>query len=88
MESNLNFRWRKTSGLRHSADTVLNIADGMGNERIDYSQFGMVNRHENDRVTNMIYADGHGLSWRILTPIRESMNRGSSLYAQSFYEWY
>jgi prepilin-type processing-associated H-X9-DG protein len=59
-----------------------------GNMGIDYSQFGMINRHSGNRVVNMTFADGHAYSWRPTDPTRANMNWGLSPEAQQTYMWY
>lgn len=88
-ESNKNMRWRKTNHLVHSPSKVLNMADGQGSIRIDYSQWGMTYgprlRHGFKRSVNMIFADSHGVNWVPSSPDGTYMY---SLTTHDFFEWY
>ena len=88
-DSNSFMRWRKTNQLSHSPSQVLNMSDGAGNMRIDYSQWGMTYgprlRHESKRCVNIIYADGHGFSWHPANPTGSWMY---SLANHHIFQWY
>jgi prepilin-type N-terminal cleavage/methylation domain-containing protein len=78
-----SFRWRRSDQLVSSPSTVLNLADGAGSMRIDYSQFGMINRHNKLWTATLVYADGHGLAWGLRSTVRADMNGGYGNY-----NWY
>ncbi len=82
-DSNQNFRWRKSHQIVSSPSTVLNLSDGAGAMRIDYSQFGMINRHNNLWTATLVYADGHGRAWGLRSTVRSDMNGGYGNY-----DWY
>ncbi len=83
-EANLNFRWRRKDQVVSSPSSILNMADGAGAIRIDYSQFGMINRHADLWVTTISYDDGHAIAWRQGTTIRANLNNGGG----GTYAWY
>jgi prepilin-type N-terminal cleavage/methylation domain-containing protein/prepilin-type processing-associated H-X9-DG protein len=83
---NAYMRWRKTGQLVSPPSSVLNMADGQGGGRIDYSQWGMVIRHDFMRATNMVFADGHGFTWRLASPIQDYMDLSSA--ASDTYKWF
>jgi len=83
--SNASLRWRRESDLNHSPSKVLNMADGRGSGRLDYSQFGMSLRHDDNRTINLLYADGHGINWRPQTATATYMSWTGST---TIYRWY
>jgi prepilin-type N-terminal cleavage/methylation domain-containing protein/prepilin-type processing-associated H-X9-DG protein len=83
-DSNLNMRWRREHQLVTTPSRVLNYGCGAGSIRIDYSQFGLINRHNNGWATNISFADGHAITWGLRSTIRDDMNYGG--YGN--YSWY
>jgi prepilin-type N-terminal cleavage/methylation domain-containing protein/prepilin-type processing-associated H-X9-DG protein len=79
-EPNGSFRWRRSHQLVSSPARVLDFADGAGSMRIDYSQFGMINRHNNQWSATLTFVDGHAIIWRLRSTTRSDMNGGYGNY--------